>query len=580
MARRFLFLVWTLILMVSLLPGSALAANRTSEVQVMRNIIKAQGLEARILWLDLAANLNRLDTPEKVAAVVQQARAAHINTLIVDVKNYTGFVAYNSSLAPHVSESTEITTWNFSPEGSALVRYGDYPAGYDLLQTVVDAAHAEGLTVLAAVNVFSEGSTTHQEGTAFAHPDWQSVFYDAYRVATAPDGATRKIDGFNGTRWENFLVVYTPEHYTVSPANRWGAEVVVESGVVTQVLDRALTGAPAPAIPADGYVLSGHGTARTWLLANLQVGDPVDIDSTVSQMTPAADYSTSFATFVNPVHPEVREYELSIIRELVTNYAIDGITLDRARYSSIYADFSDLSRAGFEAYIGEPVANWPYDIFRIRYEGATKQIVPGPLYTRWIEWRAKNIYDFFEAAAETVHEVNPDALFTSYVGSWYPVYYSEGVNWAASTYLPDYDWASPDYHRYGYARLLDFIMTGLYYSDITEEEALAHGGSPIYSVEGAAKLSMEVTDYGTLVYGSIYAEMHVPPDSVGNQPDPAEYQQAVQMSAEETHGVMIFDLVHLSPEYFDWWEATGEVFERPAKAPHEVFGIRHQNSDD
>lgn len=580
MTKRLLSLGWILILLLASLPGSTTtAANRTSEVQVMKNLIEVQGLEARILWMDLSANLNRLDTPEKVATVVKQAKAANINTMIVDVKNYTGFVAYKSSLAPHVSEAARIKTWNFTPEGSVEYSYAQYPAGYDLLQTVVDAAHSQGLTVLAAVNVFSEGSTDYQEGTAFRHPDWQTVYYDAYRVVTAPNGNTRKIDGFNGIRWANFLVVYTPDRYAVSPANRWGAEVVVSGGVVTQVLDRALTGAPAPAVPADGYVLSGHGTARTWLLANLKVGDAVDIEATVAKMTPAAQYS-SLATFVNPVHPEVKAYELGIIRELVQNYDIDGITLDRARYSSIYADFSDLSRAGFEEYIGEPVDNWPYDIFSIRFEGNTKQIVPGPLYQKWIEWRAKNIYDLFAAAEQAVHEIDPEALFTTYVGSWYPVYYGEGVNWASSTYIPTYSWASADYHNYGYARMLDFIMTGLYYSDITEEEALAHGGAPMFSVEGAAKLSIEVTDYGTLVYGSIYAEMHAPPNSVRNNPDPADYKRAVQMSVDETHGVMLFDLVHLSPEYYDWWDATAEVFARPAKAPHEVFGIRLQNSDD
>lgn len=579
--KRMLTMITALLLVLSLVPAGALAGNSTSKSHVIKNLIKAQGLEARVLWMDLSANFNRLDTPEEVAAVVAQAKAANINTLILDVKNYTGFVAYHSQLAPHVSSAQRTKAWNFTPEGSFEYCYCEYPVGYDLLKTVLDAAHAQGLKVLAAVNVFSEGATATQEGPAFQHPDWQTVFYDTYRVARAANGAVRKIDGFDSIRYENFLVVYTPGAKAPAwPTNRWGVDVVVQNGVVTQILDRALTGAPAPAIPGDGFILSGHGTARSWILANLKVGDTVDVNATQATFTPAGQYTASFATFVNPIHPDVKAYELAIIRELAQNYDIDGITLDRARYSSIYADFSSLSRLQFEAYIGQPVANWPYDIFTVRFEGSSKQIVPGPLYKKWIEWRAKNIYDFFAEAKATLQEVKPDALFTSYVGSWYPVYYNEGVNWASNTYLPPYDWASEDYHKYGYARLLDFLMTGLYYSDITKADAIAHGGSPIYSVEGAAELSMEVTDGGTFVYGSIYAEMHAPPGSVRNHPDPTAYKQAVRMAADKTHGVMLFDLVHLSPEYYDWWEATAEVFAKPAKAPHDVPGLRKKIAGD
>lgn len=569
--RRLWAVVCVWLLTLAVVPGGAAAAGRS---EAIRHLIRARGLEARLLWMDLSANLARLDTPEEVAEIVRKAREAGFNTLIVSVKNHTGFVAYRSRLAPHVSQAQRITAWNYMPDGVIEYRYADYPADYDLLQTVVDAARREGLTVLASINVFTEGSTAHQEGPAFQHPDWQTVYYDVYRVATAPNGSTRRIDAFNGTRYENYLVVYTPDQYNVAPTNRWGADVVVESGIVTAILDRAVTDEPAPAIPPGGYVLSGHGTARTWILENLRVGDRVDIDQTRVEMTPAAQYTSSIATFVNPAHPEVREYELGLIRELITNYDIDGITLDYARYSNVYADFSDLSRQQFEAYIGQPVANWPEDIFQVTFAGNTKRIVPGPLFTRWIEWRAKNIYDFFAEAEQVVRSVKPDALFTAYVGSWYPIYYHEGVNWAANTYIPPYDWASADYHKYGYATLVDFLMTGLYYSDITKEEALAHGGSSIYSVEGAAELSIEVTDGGTLVYGSIYAEMHAPPGAIRSRPDPTDFKRAVRMAADETHGVMVFDLVHLEPGFYDWWDAVAECFARPARAPHEIPGLR------
>ncbi len=557
--------VWLtlLLLLAALLPGQALAANSTSEARVTTNLLKARGLEARVLWMDMSANLDALNSREKVAATVAKAKAAGMNMLIVDVKNSTGYTVYNSAYAPHVSTSRVYANKN-------------YPAGYDLLQAAVEEGHKAGLKVLAAVNTFSEGSTTAQDGPAYEHPDWQTVFYDATRIVTAPTGSTYRLSGFNILRQSDTVVVYTTggKNY---PTNRWGLEMVVENDVVTKIADRSVTGAPAPAIPANGYVLSAHGKARTWALANFKVGDRVDLTKSSVGFTPAARYTTATQTFVNPINPDVKAYELNILRELVTNYEIDGVTLDRARYSSVYADFSDLSRSAFEEYIGEPVQNWPADIFTVEFVANGKKVIPGPLYKKWIEWRAKNIYDYFASAEATVHAIKPEAAFSTYVGSWYPDYYNEGVNWASDTYLPQYDWTSEEYHQYGYARLLDFIMTGLYYEDITKSDALAHDAAAIYSVEGAAELSLEVTDNGTFVYGGLYTLQYVHDgcESNGCRPTPDQWQEALKMAAAKSHGVMIFDMVYL--DWYDWWQATGEVFDKPAQAPNFVPGLRKQH---
>src|SRR5690606_9487812 len=81
---------------------------------------------------------------------------------------------------------------------------------------------------------------------------------------------------------------------------------------------------------------------------------------------------------------------------------------------------------------------------------------------------------------------------------------SEGVNWASKTYQPDYDWASPDYHKTGYAEMLDFLMTGNYFSEVTREEAEEKGNPDWYSVEGSADIAMDVVNEATFVYGSLY----------------------------------------------------------------------------
>jgi hypothetical protein len=54
--------------------------------------------------------------------------------------------------------------------------------------------------------------------------------------------------------------------------------VTVTDGKVIQINDRQVgesaTGTP---IPKGGFVLSGHGEARTWLLANTKVGAAVEV---------------------------------------------------------------------------------------------------------------------------------------------------------------------------------------------------------------------------------------------------------------------------------------------------------------
>ena len=543
-----------LLILVTAMPAVA-SGNDQARHRVLQNLVKNDAMKARILWVDLAANLFALDTQEEVRDMVEKAAKAHFDTLILDVKNYTGYVAYPSHIAPHISTSR-------------IDKYQGYPKDYDLLSNVLKEAHKRGIKVHAAINVFSEGNNDYKDGPAFEHPEWQSVFQRAVRKVKAPDGSTYDLAGVNTERGTNQLVLYTPEKYKVSPANQWGAEAQVVNGVVTQVVDR-VHGEPPLEIPENGVVLSGHGEAREWILAHLKAGDTVDMDVVETKLVPASEYPSS-SVFVNPIRADVQEYELDIIREILDNYDVDGIVLDRARYANVYADFSNLSRKKFEEYIGEKVKNWPEDIFSVTFAGGEEKIVPGPLYQKWIEWRAGNIRDFFRKAERLVHEKDPSLFFSTYVGAWYPLYYSEGVNWASKTYQPDYDWASPDYHKTGYAEMLDFLMTGNYFSEVTREEAEEKGNPDWYSVEGSADIAMDVVNEATFVYGSLYLLQY--------KDRPEQFKRALEMALSKTHGIMLFDLIYL--EEYNWWPIVEKAFAKPARPPHENPGLRKLISGD
>ncbi|WP_052427436.1 alpha amylase family protein [Neobacillus niacini] len=262
----------------------------------------------------------------------------------------------------------------------------------------------------------------------------------------------------------------------------------------------------------------------------------------------AAENAGDKTIFVNPIHPEVVHYENQIIKELVSSYQIDGIVLDRCRYPNIYGDFSELSRETFEEYIGESIEKWPLDILEV--EEGTKKITFGKHFAKWTEWRALNIKTFVQGAKQIMKSINPDLIFTIYVGSWYPLYYNEGVNWGSTTYQPSLDWVSENYHQSGYADELDFIMTGCYYPEVTIQEAEANQRpASWYSVEGAIDLSLEAINGQIPVIGSLYLKDY--------KDDPEQFKQAIRMCKQKSSGVMLFDVVYLDD--YQWWEEMGSI---------------------
>ncbi|QOY37135.1 alpha amylase family protein [Anaerobacillus isosaccharinicus] len=244
--------------------------------------------------------------------------------------------------------------------------------------------------------------------------------------------------------------------------------------------------------------------------------------------------------FVNPAHPEVKEYELSIIKEVVSKYSADAIVLDRCRYPNVYGDFSEFSRVAFEVDTGLKVDSWPGDILTLDQD----QIVPGRLYKKWIMWRANNIKKFVVNAKSLIKEQNNELDFGIYVGAWYPDFYHEGVNWGSTNYQPEYDWMDGDYAQTGYASELDFLMTGCYFPSVTIDEARRRNKREWESVEGAIELSKKVTTNDVPILAGLYLQEY--------HQNEINFTQAVNICLEKSDGMMIFDAIHL--EMYQWWE--------------------------
>ncbi len=132
-------------------------------------------LPRRALWIEVSANLPTLSSREAIRALVARAAGSGFDTLIPEAKNAWGFVLYESEFAPHIRTSTVARP--FPPVYPPPQEW--YPREFDALAVLIEEAHAAGLRVHAAVNVFGEGLIREGVGPAFERPHWQSLHLEA-----------------------------------------------------------------------------------------------------------------------------------------------------------------------------------------------------------------------------------------------------------------------------------------------------------------------------------------------------------------------------------------------------------------
>ena len=98
----------------------------------------------------------------------------------------------------------------------------------------------------------------------------QSMFH----IDVVDPAASNNWKGINypGLRGTNQLVIYTPGFGFRTNTNEFGTEAIVVGDTVT-----SLSGADS-LIPANGLVISGHGSAKKWINENIMVGSKISID--------------------------------------------------------------------------------------------------------------------------------------------------------------------------------------------------------------------------------------------------------------------------------------------------------------
>ncbi len=289
-----------------------------------------------------------------------------------------------------------------------------------------------------------------------------------------------------------------------------------------------------------------------------------------------------YGGMVNPINPEYQTYIIDVMKDMLTHYPdVDGLILDRGRYDGIMADFSDLSRSEFEKFIGKKITNYPDDILKIvRTDTGRDSIIKGEHYKDWIYWRSKNIHDFFARARKEVKEVNPNTIFSTYSGAWYPSYYEVGVNFASNTYDPSktFEWANDDYKSTGYAELIDLYITGNYYTDITTDEHNANSNafknetdfealeSDWYCVEGSCEHLREILGPNKVMGGVLVDQLYDDPHNVTTT-TAQKLPDAMAMNVNESDGLMMFDIVHIINS--DLWDTVRQGMIKSGYLPAE-----------
>lgn len=281
------------------------------------------------------------------------------------------------------------------------------------------------------------------------------------------------------------------------------------------------------------------------------------------ELMPITQMKWNYNCMMNPANPEVQRYQLNILKEFASKYKkIDGIILDRMRFDNITSDFSPLSQKLFQEYSNIEVENFPDDIlYWVKDDQGKMNYKTGKLFKEWSEWRAMVIRDFMEKARETIKGVNKKIDVGVYTGAWYPTYYYVGVNFTSKKYDPskEFWWATENYKNTGYAELMDYYMTGLYYTTVTKEDSdkktgnigrrdepgMDNSRSYWYTVEGGSELVKEITAGVVPVIGSLYVEQY--------EGDKELFGRAVKQALKSNDGgLMIFDMSHIVTR--GWWD--------------------------
>lgn len=258
--------------------------------------------------------------------------------------------------------------------------------------------------------------------------------------------------------------------------------------------------------------------------------------------------------FLDPGHPEVQEFVIQSIMEVVRNYDIDAVHLDDYFYP--YRS-SRLNEAG------ETV---PYFFGEDEEDIETFTAYKGS-YTDIKEWRRNNTYSFVKKLSESIHDLKPYVkLGVSPFGIWGHAEETDGLGsdtpvTSSETYLNS---VFIDTRKWVKEEIIDYVIPQIYWN-FSEQAAL-------YST--LAKWWNQVVE-GTKVELYIGHALYKVHDQVENpawQGDTLIKDQiAFNNGLTQVSGSALFSFRHLTPNHSEFSGAGKEALVKNNEALKEVF---------
>ena len=236
------------------------------------------------------------------------------------------------------------------------------------------------------------------------------------------------------------------------------------------------------------------------------------------------------AAFLNPVFPEVQNFVVAIIEEIITKYpGLKGVCLDYCRWynndTGRYYGFEPTTLSEFEKWSGVKLNN-ANDIITAKGE-------MGSQFARWTEFRSLTITNLITSIRSRIKAINPDMELHLWASAHWTSRYSVAQNWASKKYKPSGGQYTATYNQTGFADQLDAFSLGAYADAVWEKEA---PGSD-WSVEKFVTSYRQYIQGDCKVYGSIGSY------SYGGRV--AAVSDAVYLCLKYTNGVMVFELGHV-----------------------------------
>lgn len=205
--------------------------------------------------------------------------------LAIDIHNNAGggdgaeaFYHYGGGLSKTLAVNVldEIAKIGQNSRGAKTKMWGEVDYFGFIRETKAPAVIVECAFVDNATDIKIIDTTAEQQamGVAVAKGILKTlgITYKAESTSTSVTKALA-VDGMNCVRNTNYLVMYFGKASTGT--NKWGAEVAFDAN--GKALANPVEGKGNMAIPSGGFVLSAHGTAAKWLLANIKKGTKVSL---------------------------------------------------------------------------------------------------------------------------------------------------------------------------------------------------------------------------------------------------------------------------------------------------------------